>query len=61
MVTSMVVVQQALAKPRDFSPIRLGISLMMPEASNSNIHGYIHGKGAKSSCNTGGVEEILNK
>ena len=30
---------------------------MMPEASKSNIHGYIHGKMKDNHYNTGGVEE----
>jgi len=35
-----------------------GISLT-PEASNSNIHGHIHGKVINSVDNTGGVEYLL--
>jgi len=36
--------------------------LKMPEASKSNIHGYIHGIRLAWSINTGGVEEIqINK
>jgi len=31
--------------------------LMMPVASKSNIHGYIHGICSGTICNTGGVEE----
>ncbi len=33
----------------------------MPEASNSNIHGHIHGNSDQDIWNTGGVEEDLNK
>jgi len=35
---------------------------LMPEASNPNSHGYIHGKGAAHFYNAGGVEEShINK
>jgi hypothetical protein len=41
--------------------IRL-ISAMMPEASKSNVHGYIHGSCDLAILNTGGVEELqVNK
>jgi len=31
--------------------------MTMPEASKSNIHGFIHGSSARTIFNTGGVEE----
>jgi hypothetical protein len=31
----------------------------MPETSNSNIHGHIHGEAIDNYCNTGGVEENI--
>jgi hypothetical protein len=30
---------------------------LMPEASNSDIHGHIHGQSSEARFNTGGVEE----
>jgi hypothetical protein len=30
----------------------------MPEASNSNSHGYIHGDMAERKYNAGGVEDV---
>jgi len=36
------------------------INVAMPEASNSNIHGHIHGKLLFVLINTGGVEESEN-
>jgi hypothetical protein len=36
--------------------------MTMPEASKSNIHGFIHGSCAGTINNTGGVEELqINK
>jgi hypothetical protein len=38
------------------------INIRMPEASKSNIHGFIHGNCVGANFNTGGVEELqVNK